>query len=171
MSARTRRRLILSWPLAALLMAVVSAAHAQAPNGLPVVSEAWARATPPNAANGVAYLTLTSPTADALVGVSSPVASRAELHEMAMEGNIMRMRAVAGSIELPAGKPVTLAPGGLHIMLMGPKAPLRQGQSVPLHLTFRNAPPQDVAARVEAMGAKAAPGGSDQGDMAGMTMH
>lgn len=158
--------------LAVSLVVAVTAAHAEAPNGPPVaVNGAWARATPPHAANGAAYLTLTSPAADALVGVSSPVAGKAELHRMTMDGNVMHMRPVEGGLDLPAGKPVTLAPGGLHIMLMGLKAPLQQGQAVPLHLTFRNAPPADVAASIEPMGARMAPGGSGQGGMAGMTMH
>jgi periplasmic copper chaperone A len=153
------------------LLAGITAVQAQG-NASVTVSDAWARATPPHAATGAAYLTLTSPAADTLVGVSSPVAAEAELHSMTMEGNVMHMRPVEGGLDLPAGKPVTLAPGGTHVMLMGLRAPLKQGQGVMLHLTFRNAPPEDVTARVEALGAKGPPaGGSGQGSMAGMPMH
>ena len=174
MSARAgenplHHRLLLA---AVLLLGGFAAVRAQTSNGPPVaVTGAWSRATPTHAANGAVYLTLTSPEADTLVGVSSPIAGSAMLHKMSMDGNVMRMRPVEGGLDLPAGKPVTLAPGGYHIMLMGLKAPLKQGQTVPLHLTFRNAAPEDVTAQVKGMGANAAPGQSGQGGMAGMSMH
>ena len=72
----------------------------------------------------------------ALVGVESPVAGLVEIHEMRMEGNTMRMRAVP-RLELPAGQAVDLKPGGYHIMLMNLKAPLKNGESVPIRLKFQ----------------------------------
>ncbi|MBV9784545.1 MAG: copper chaperone PCu(A)C [Acidisphaera sp.] len=126
-------------------------AGAQAPQVS--VQNAWSRATPPHASTGVIYLTLTSANDDRLIGASSPVAERAELHETTMDGGIMRMRPVEGGLDLPAGKPVTLGPGGAHIMLTGLKTPLRQGQSVPVHLMFARAAPADVQAKVQAIGA------------------
>jgi copper(I)-binding protein len=93
----------------------------------------WARATPGHAENGAAYLTIVSPTADRLTAASSPVAKKAELHTMSMEGGVMRMRPLA-AIDIPAGQTVTLSPGGMHIMLLGLTQPLHQGQSFPLTL-------------------------------------
>ena len=92
------------------------------------VTGAWVRATvaPQQPAGG--YLTLTSARGGKLVEVRSP-SGMAEMHEMAMDGNVMRMRQVS-AIELPAGKPVELKPGGLHLMLMGLKAPLKAGETV-----------------------------------------
>ena len=97
----------------------------------------WARATAPQQKVGGAYVTLTSPADDRLVGVSSPVAGRAEVHEMRMDGNVMRMRELTDGLALPAGKPVALAPGGHHIMLMDLKQPLVAGQVIPVQLRFQ----------------------------------
>jgi len=120
--------------------------------------QAWARATAPQQKVGGAYVTLISPDDDQLVGVSSPVAGRAEVHEMRMDGNVMRMREVEGGLALPAGKVVALAPGGYHIMLMDLKQPLVAGQVIPMQLRFRSAPPLDLQVRVAPVGASASPG-------------
>src|SRR5215467_10285899 len=117
------------------------------------VNNAWAGATPGKAENGAAYVTIQSPTADRLVSASSPVAAKAELHTMSMEGMVMKMRPMAG-VDIPAGQPVTLKPGGEHIMLMGLNQPLRQGQSFPLTLDFEKAGPRTVTVTVEKTGAK-----------------
>jgi hypothetical protein len=100
-------------------------------------SGAWVRATvaPQQPAGG--YMTLTSARGGKLVEVRSP-SGMAEMHEMAMDGNVMRMRQV-GAITLPAGKPVELKPGGLHLMLMGLKAPLKAGDSVSFTLVVEGA--------------------------------
>jgi periplasmic copper chaperone A len=132
-------------------LAVASAALAQ-PAQLEV-NNAWAGATPGKAENGVAYLMIQSPTADRLVSASSPVAKKAELHTMSMEGTVMRMRPVAG-LDIPAGQPVTLKPGGEHIMLMGLNQPLREGQSFALTLEFEKAGPHTVTVAVEKAGAR-----------------
>jgi len=154
--------------IAAIVLAAASVAQAQTQSVS--VQNAWSRATPPGAKTGAVYFTLTSPVDDKLVGASSPAANMAQVHEMKMDGNVMRMREVEGGLPLPAGKPVTLEPGGYHLMLMGLKAPLKQGQSVTVHLTFAKAPPQDVTAPVGAIGATHAPG-SAAGAMPGMHMH
>jgi copper(I)-binding protein len=99
------------------------------------VRDAWARATVPGQTSSVVYARLTAPSGGRLVGASSPL-GEASLHEMRMEGDIMRMRAVDGGLELPAGKPVDLAPNGLHLMLTGLKQPLALGSSVPVVLHF-----------------------------------
>src|SRR5271167_2425472 len=131
-------------------LALASAALAQT-NQLEV-SDAWARATPGKAENGVAYLTIRTPTPDRLVSVSSPVAKKAELHTMEMAGMVMKMRPLAG-LDIPAGQSVTLKPGGEHIMLMGLNGPLREGQSFPLTLTFEKAGAREVTVPVEKAGA------------------
>lgn len=131
-------------------LVIAGAALAQ-PAG-PEVSNAWARATPPGAKDGVAYLTIESPAADRLVSASTPVAKKAELHTMSMQGMVMKMRPLAG-LDIPAGQPVTLKPGGEHVMLMGLDHPLREGQSFPLTLDFAKAGPRTVTVSVEKPGA------------------
>jgi periplasmic copper chaperone A len=84
-------------------------------------------------------MTLTAKSAGKLVAVATPVAGVAEVHEMKMEGDVMKMRAVAGGLDLPAGKAVTLKPGGYHIMLMDLKLPLQKDTTIPLTLTFVDA--------------------------------
>jgi copper(I)-binding protein len=129
---------------------VASAAVAQT-NQLEV-NNAWARATPGKAENGAAYVTIASPTADRLVSVSTPVANKAELHTMEMKGMVMEMRPVAG-VDIPGGRPVSLKPGGEHIMLLGLNQPLREGQTFPLTLNFEKAGPRAVTVTVEKPGA------------------
>jgi len=132
-------------------LAVTSAALAQ-PAQLEI-NNAWARATPGKAENGAAYVTIQSPTADRLVAASSPVAKKAELHTMSMQGMVMKMRPLAG-LDIPPGQPVTLKPGGEHIMLMGFNQPLHDGQSFPLTLDFEKAGPRTVTVTVEKAGSK-----------------
>jgi copper(I)-binding protein len=119
--------------------------------------QAWARATAPQQKVGGAYVTLISPADDRLVGVSSPIAGRAEVHEMRMDGNVMRMREVTDGLALPAGKVVALAPGGYHIMLMDLKQPLVAGQVILMQLRFRSAPPMELRLQVAPVGASAPP--------------
>jgi periplasmic copper chaperone A len=135
-----------------LVAGLALAAAAAAQTGQVQVENPWARATPGKATIGAAYLTLRSPAGDRLVSASTPVAGKAELHTMEMSGMVMKMRPVAG-IDIPAGRPVSLAPGGLHIMLVGLKKPLRAGQSFPLTLNFAKAGSQTVEVAVEKVGA------------------
>jgi copper(I)-binding protein len=98
------------------------------------VKDGWVRSTvEPQKATG-AFMQITSPQGGKLVGAQSPVAGVTEVHEMAMEGNVMKMRAVS-ALELPAGKAVELKPGGYHVMLMDLKQALKAGETVPLTLT------------------------------------
>ena len=119
------------------------------------IGHPWARATPPTAPTGGGFLTITNKgtAADRLVSASSPAAASVQVHEMKMEGNVMRMRELANGLEIAPGATVTLAPGGLHMMMMGLKAPLKQGEKVPLTLVFEKAGTIDVEIAVEAMGA------------------
>lgn len=114
----------------------VAAAHAQT---APVTVEgAWARASVQGQSGTGAFMTLTAREPLALVGVSTPVAGLAELHEMRMEGDVMRMRPVE-SIAIAPGQPLQLKPGGYHLMLQQLKAPLQPDTRVPVTLTFRTA--------------------------------
>lgn len=117
-------------------LAAAFAAHAQ---HAPVAAEgAWARASVQGQSGTGAFVTLTAREPLSLVGASTPVAGTAEVHEMRMEGDVMRMRAIS-SLELPAGKPVQLKPGGHHLMLMDLKMPLKPGTQVPVTLLLRDA--------------------------------
>jgi periplasmic copper chaperone A len=140
-------------------LAVASAALAQ-PTQLEV-NNAWAGATPGKAENGAAYVTIISPTGDRLVSVSTPIAKKAELHTMSMQGMVMKMRPISG-VEIPPGQPVSLKPGGEHIMLLGLNQPLREGQSFPLTLDFENAGARTVTVTVEKVGAKGPGSGTAQ---------
>ena len=102
------------------------------------VSDAWIRATVPQQKTGGAYMQLRSVKPARLVEVQTPVAGRVELHQMAMEGQTMRMRAVE-SIALPAGQAVNLASGGYHVMLFELHRQLKDGEQVPLTLTVQDA--------------------------------
>jgi copper(I)-binding protein len=120
----TMKRFTLS--LAALVLA--AAAQAQVS-----VQDAWVRATVPQQKATGAFMQITAAKDARLVEVKSPVAGVAEIHEMAMVDNVMRMRAVAG-VDLPAGKAVELKPGGYHVMLMDLKGQVKDGDTVPLTL-------------------------------------
>jgi len=99
------------------------------------VKDAWVRGTvAPQKATG-AFMQITSAQGGKLVSAQSPLAGVTEVHEMAMEGDVMKMRAVP-ALELPAGKAVELKPGGYHLMLMDLKQPLKAGENVPLTLTI-----------------------------------
>ena len=121
------------------LIAVACAMPAGEAQAQPVaVNDAWVRAPAPGQKVAGAYMELVSRTHLALIAVASPTAASAELHNTSVEEGVMRMRPVA-RIELPAGKPVKLAPGGLHIMLIELKQPLKPGDKVPLTLTVQRA--------------------------------
>ena len=97
------------------------------------VSDAWVRASVPHQQSTGAFMTLTASSDSKLVGVESPVAKTVQVHEMTMNGDVMGMREVK-AVELPAGKAVTLDPNGLHVMLMGLKQHVKEGEQVTLTL-------------------------------------
>src|SRR5438067_7531249 len=131
---------------------LLSAGAAAAQTGQVEVKYSWARATPGKAENGAAYVTIVSPVSDRLVSLSTPVAKKAELHTMTMDGSVMKMRPLAG-LDVPAGEPLTLKPGGTHIMLRGLNQPLQAGQSFPLTLSFEKAGARETTVTVEKAGA------------------
>ena len=104
-----------------------------------IVKNAFARASAtPNATAGAVYLTISSPEADRLTAVFSPAAAMAHLHESKDENGVMKME-MRQSLDIAAGEEIVMKPGGLHIMLMGLKAPLKKGETLALELTFEKA--------------------------------
>ena len=151
-SDRTLHRWIAGLGVVAGLTCAATACGAQQV----AVTAAWARATVAGQNTAGAYVELTSASDAFLVAAASPVAERVELHHMRVESGIMRMRSVQ-RIELPARKTVKLAPGSLHLMLIGVSRPLKAGDKLPLMLTFE-APGGgksvlEVEAEVRAVGA------------------
>tara|TARA_R110000868_G_scaffold162252_2_gene393321 strand:- start:128 stop:640 length:513 start_codon:yes stop_codon:yes gene_type:complete len=134
--------------MSVLLIATGVLTPVHAATGDVMVSGGWVR--PSAAKTGAAYLTLTNngATADVLTGVESPAAAKVQIHTMEMDGNIMRMRKLDG-LALPARESVSLAPGGLHIMLIGLTGPLNAGDEVELHLSFEHAGGLDVRLPVQ----------------------
>lgn len=109
---------------------VSAAAHAQVS-----VQDPWVRATVPQQKATGAFMQLTSPAVVKFISASSPLTPSVEVHEMAIQGDVMRMRQVQ-SVDLPAGQAVELKPGGHHIMLMNLKSQVKEGDVVPLTLVF-----------------------------------
>ena len=112
-------------------------------------TNAWVRGMVPAQTSTGAFLTLTSTVDAKLVAVSTPIAKMAEIHETAMSGGVNRMREV-DSVKLPAGKAVSLAPGGYHVMLMGVDKAPKVGERVPLVLTVEEAGGKRVRVEVAA---------------------
>jgi len=103
------------------------------------VKDAWVRTSVQGQMSTGAFMKITARENMKLVSASTPVAGVAEVHEMKMEGDVMKMRAVKGGLDLPAGKTVELSPGGYHVMMMDLKAALPKGSTVPLTLVFKDA--------------------------------
>ena len=123
--------------LIAVAFTTVCAVNAYAQNV--TITDAWARATVQGQKATGAFMTITAKDNAKLVGVSSPVAGVAEIHEMKMDKDVMRMSALPNGLDLPAGKAVELKSGGYHVMLMDLKAPLAKDTTVPVTLTFQDA--------------------------------
>jgi copper(I)-binding protein len=118
------------------MMAALMALGAQAQT---TVAEPWVRGTVAQQKATGMFANITSAKGGKLVSASSPVAGVVEIHEMAMEGNLMKMRALPAGLDLPAGKAVALKPGGYHVMLMDLKQQLKPGETVPVTLVFEAA--------------------------------
>ena len=144
-----KRRWLLALVTACGLAALPAAAHGYQ-HGALKIDHPWARPTLPGQRTGAGYLSIhnTGSTADRLLGGSTPAAAAVEVHEMRMDGDVMRMRELK-TLELPPGKPVTLAPGGLHLMLTGLKAPLKIGDKLSVKLRFEKAGEVELVFQVE----------------------
>lgn len=117
------------------------------------VSHPWARATAGPARAGAAYLTITNhgQKMDRLLAVATPAAKRASVHVTLMEQGVMKMRPVK-AVEVHPGEPAVLQPGGMHVMLMGLKAPLEAGERFPMTLTFENTGVIEILVTVKGVG-------------------
>lgn len=143
--------------LIVLGLAVAAACGAPAPEDASAqhaagieIQNAWAAPTPGGVDVSAGYLTIVNATAadDRLIGASSPRAERVELHEMSMEGGVMRMRA-AEALTIPAGGESALAPGGRHLMFFGVSEPFTEGERIPVRLRFARAGEVDVSLPVQ----------------------
>lgn len=143
MIARSFRGAVLAGALFA-----ASAAQAQDAAGVRV-DGAWARASAGAARNGAAYMTIRNDgkAADRLVAASSPAAGKVELHTHLKDGEVMRMRQVM-TVEIAPGTPAVMQPGGLHVMLLDLKAPLKDGERFPVTLNFEKAGSMTVTVEV-----------------------
>jgi copper(I)-binding protein len=157
----------------------LAAAHAEDAPGYKLgtlqISQPWSRATPKGAEVAGAYfkITNTGTAPDRLVGGSSPVAGRFEIHQMSMDNGVMKMRPVQGGLEIKPGESVELKPGSYHVMMLDLKQPLNKGDHVKATLTFEKAGSVDIEYNVVGVGetpAAAAPAQSGGGmhDMKGM---
>ena len=129
--------------LALIAAMACSAVYAQTVD----IKDAWARTSVQGQKATGAFMKITAKDGAKLVSASSPAAGVTEVHEMKMDGDIMKMRAVQGGLDLPAGKTVDLKPGGYHVMLMDLKAALPKYSTVQLTLVFKDA--KGVESKVE----------------------
>lgn len=137
--------------VSAVLVVASSAAAAQVQ-----VKDAWARPALQGQTATGAFMSLTSNDGARLVGASSPVAGVVEIHEMVMEGSMMKMRAIPG-LDLPPGRSVELKPGGYHVMLMDLKRPLKAGERIPVELRLETKDKRLVTQPIEIEVATRAP--------------
>lgn len=118
-----------------LIVAALYAAGASARGQAVEVTEAWVRGTVPGQSATGAFMNITSRVPARLVAAASPAAATVEVHNMTMEGGVMKMFAVSG-VDLPPNRTVRLAPGGYHMMFLDLRQPLKAGDRIPLKLTF-----------------------------------
>ena len=131
------------------------------------ISAPWARATPKGASVGGGYMTITNTGSapDRLLGGASGVAKEVQLHEMSMDKGVMKMRPLAGGLEIKPGESVTLKPGGYHLMFVRLNQQLKQGETFKVTLEFAKAGKVDVDFTTEGIGA------THGGGTPGMQMH
>ena len=149
-----------------LALAINGQVHAQIPDAKSIVIDhPWARATPTGAKTGAAYVTLINngSSGDRLLAAKTPVADAVQFHSVSEENGVSRMREMR-VVEVPPGGKVTFSPGEMHIMVVGLKQPLKEGQTFPLSLTFEKAGKVEVTVSIAKVGAM------QHGDM-GPMMH
>jgi periplasmic copper chaperone A len=151
---------------AAFGLAVTTAHAGDYKAGSLEISNPWSRATPKGSSVAAGYMKITNsgPTSDRLIGGTSEVASKFEVHEMKMENGVAKMRPIKGGLEIKPGETVELKPGSFHVMLVGLKKPLASGDHVKGTLVFEKAGTVSVEYDVVAMGSEPA------GAMPGMKM-
>lgn len=147
--------------LALMAALACGTAHAQTVE----VRDAWVRASVQGQMATGAFMKITAKDGARLVGVTTPVAGVAEVHEMKMEGDVMKMRALP-ALDLPAGKPVELKPGGYHVMLMDLKAALPKDSTVPMTLVFKDAKGAESKVELKVPVSMTAPNAKAEGNAA-----
>ncbi|MDH1902476.1 copper chaperone PCu(A)C [Comamonas aquatica] len=158
------------WIAAALLSTVLTTPAMAHPDAAHVAAEgAWARASVAGQQATGAFVRLTAKEPLRLVGVRTPAAAVGEIHEMKMEGDVMRMRALDG-LDLPAGQTVELKPGGLHLMFQQLKAPLQEGTQVPVTLVFQDAQGAESRLHLQVPVQRMAPKGGEAAGHGGHAM-
>ncbi len=167
MHTLSRSRLITAFLFGLLALPALSQPAAGGPLK---VEAAWIRASVPGQAGTGAFMRLTASEPMTLVGLATPVAGVAEVHEMKLEGDVMRMRAIP-SLTLPAGQAVDLKPGGYHLMLMDLKSPLKADTRVPLTLVLRDAKGAERRVDVQVPVATRAPGAAGPASAASHGAH
>ncbi|MGE0062780.1 MAG: copper chaperone PCu(A)C [Xanthobacteraceae bacterium] len=155
--------------IAAIVFVVPASAHDYTLGALKI-GHPWARATPKGATVGGGYLTITNTgkEADRLVGGSTDVAGKVEFHEMSMEGGVMKMRPLANGLTIKPGETVALKPGGYHVMFMGLKKPLVEGQSFKGTLVFEKAGKIEVDFKIDKIAAQSSGAMDHKMDHGGM---
>ena len=149
--------------LTAVTIALLAQSHPlraqQAAPASMVISQAWSRATPAAAPVGAGYLALTNrgAEADRLIGGSTEIAARIEVHEMSMDNGVMKMRELAGGLEVKPGATMELKPGGYHLMLVGLKRGLKEGERFKAQLDFAKGGKAEVEFVVQGLGASTPP--------------
>lgn len=159
--SRISRRTIFAAALAFAVPLIGQAGAHEFKAGELLIKHPWSRATVPAAKVAGGYLTVVNPTAqaDKFVSVTAEIATRTELHEMSMKDGVMSMRAVTGGLDVPANGELALEPGkggnaGYHLMFLGLKRPLKQGEKFAGTITFEKAGTVNVEFAVEAIGKK-----------------
>lgn len=142
----------------AAMSALTAGAAQPAKTGGIAIEQAWTRATPPNAPVAGGFLTIrnSGDRADRLVSVTSPDANSVEIHQMTMDGGVMRMRKLADGLPIDARSVVMLKPGGYHLMFIGPTRPIVEGGTVTATLRFEKAGTREVRFDVRALGSSGA---------------
>jgi copper(I)-binding protein len=135
-----------------------------------VITQAWSRATPNGAKIGGGYLTIENKgsAADRLIGGSGDIAGKVEVHEMAVDNGVMKMRPLDKGLTIEPGKTIKLAPGGYHLMMFDLKGPLKQGDKLPITLEFEKAGKVQVSLDVEGVGAQGPTASPSSGSKKGM---
>ena len=134
------------------------------------IKDAWIRTSVPGQKATGAFMKISAKDSVKLVGASSPAAGVTEVHEMKMEGDVMKMRAIPGGLDIAAGKTVELKPGGYHVMLMDLKATLQKDSTIALTLVFKDAKGAQSKVELKVPVATTAPGlaATTAGDMPAM---
>jgi periplasmic copper chaperone A len=167
-NARKMMNLKLYLTLASLLLPMTPASAQQANADGIAITQAWSRATPGGAQVASGYMTIKNngPAADRLLGGSTDVAAKVEVHEMATKDGVVTMREIEDGVPVAPGATVTLAPGGFHLMLVNVKKPLKQGDVVTVTLNFEKAGKKEVDFNVLGVGAKGPDKGPDDSSAA-----